>query len=228
MKYSNLTTGSKVYFKRFTHTSRHIKCSNIVSSHKYKNFLDFGSGDGKFFEYLKINPKKKYFAYEPYKIMHKEFLKNNNKFKNLKLIKNKKNLKKSFYDIVTINEVFEHLPNKKILEVIKILKYVTKKNSIIIISVPIEVGFSSFVKNLIRFIFRCTHDGTTFNNLLRSIFLRKINRGNKSFIASHIGFNYNDLKKVLDNHFSIKKIVYSPFGFLKSILNSQIFFICKL
>ena len=93
MEYSNLTTESKVSFKRYTHTSRHIKCSNLVSNLKYKNLLDFGSGDGKLFEFLKIYPPKKYFAYEPYKKLQKQFLKNNTKFKNIKLIESKKNLK---------------------------------------------------------------------------------------------------------------------------------------
>ena len=228
MEYSNLTTGSKVSFKRYTHRSRHIECSRLVNNLKYKNLLDFGSGDGKLFEYLKINPQNKYFAYEPFKKLQKQFLKNNTKFKNLKLIKNKKNLKKNFYDVITINEVFEHLPNKKIIEVIKRLKYISKTDSTLIISVPIEIGLSSLVKNVIRIIFKSTHDGTTLNNLIRSIFQRKINRGNKPYISSHIGFNHNDLKKILNNHFSIKKITYSPFGILKSNLNSQIFFVCKL
>ncbi len=228
MEYSNLTTESKVSFKRYTHTSRHIKCSNLVTNLKYKNLLDFGSGDGKLFEFLKIYPQKKYFAYEPYKKLQKQFLKNNTKFKNIKLIESKKNLKKNFYDVITINEVFEHLPNKKILEVIKTLKYIAKSDSTLIISVPIEVGLSSLVKNIIRIVFRSTHERTTLKNLIRSIFQRKIIRGKKPFIESHIGFNHNDLKKILNNHFSIIKITYSPFGFLKSILNSQIFFICKL
>ena len=153
MQYSNLTNKSNIFLKRFTHSSRHIKCSKIVRSIKYKNFLDFGSGDGQFFQYLEINPRKKYFAYEPYKQMYLQFLKNQKNFKRVKLIKKTSNLKKNFYDIVTVNEVIEHLPNKKITEVIKLIKFISKKKSTIIISVPIEIGVSSIVKNFIRLIF---------------------------------------------------------------------------
>ena len=227
MRYSKLTNKSNVFIKRFSHSSRHLKCSKIVNNLRFKNFLDFGTGDGQLFEYLSTESKKKYFAYEPYKKMYKQFKINNKKFKNVKLIKHKKKLKKKFYDIVTINEVFEHLPNKQIIEVIKILKYITKKNSSIIISVPIEVGFTSLVKNLIRYFSNSTHDGLTFNNLIRSIFFKKIDRGNKKYYKSHIGFNYFELKKILYSHFLIEKISYSPFDFLKGFLNSQIFFICK-
>ena len=227
MQYSNLTNKSNVFLKRFTHTSRHVKCSDIVASLKYKNFLDFGSGDGQFFEYLKIKPKKNYFAYEPYKQMYTQFIKNNKNFKSVKLLKNKKNLKSNFYDIITVNEVIEHLPNRKIYDVIELIKLISKKNSTIIISVPIEVGFSALVKNFIRFIFSSTHEGLTFTNLIKSIFAKKINRGRRKYYKSHIGFNYYDLKKILSSHFYIQKITYTPFGFLKGFLNSQIFFICK-
>jgi hypothetical protein len=58
MEYANLTNKSNVFLKRFAHISRHWKCSNLVNNYKYETFLDFGSGDGQFFEYLKIKPKK--------------------------------------------------------------------------------------------------------------------------------------------------------------------------
>ena len=120
------------------------------------------------------------------------------------------------------------MTDKDIFEVIKILKKIAKKNSTIVISVPIEIGFSSLIKNLIRIFYNSKHENTTFNNLLKSIFRKKIDRGNKKYIKSHIGFDYIELKKILQNHFLIKNITYSPFNFFKGILNSQIFFIFKL
>ncbi len=227
MRYSNLTNKSNVFLKRFTHSTRHIKCSKFVDSFNYNNFLDFGSGDGQLFEYLKTKKNKNYYAYEPYKQMYRQFLKNKKITNNIKLIKNKKNLKKNFYDVITINEVFEHLPNKKILEVIKLLKLISRKKSTIIITVPLEVGLSSLVKNLIRFASKSIHEGLTVKNLFKSFFYRKINRGSRVYYNSHIGFNHHDLKKILANNFTITNITYSPFDYLKSFLNSQVFFICK-
>ena len=227
MKYSNLTNKSNIFLKRFSHSSRHIKCTKLLDNINYINFLDFGSGDGQFFEYLKLNPKKNYFAYEPYKKMYKQFQGNKN-FKNVKLIIDKNKLKKNFYDVVTVNEVIEHLPNKKILEIIKILKYILKKNSTIIISVPIEVGFSSLIKNIIRYFSKSTHEGLTMKNLFRSVMSQKIKRGKKKYFKSHIGFNHNDLRIILSKYFYIQKISYSPFSLFKSFLNSQIFFVCKM
>ena len=93
---------------------------------------------------------------------------------------------------------------------------------------PIEVGFSSLFKNFIRFLFNSKHEGLTFNNLIKSFFSKKINRGNKKYFKSHIGFNHYELKKILDNHFLIKYKSYTPFALLKDFFNSQIFFICKL
>jgi len=228
MPYSNLTNKSNIFFKRFSHNSRHIRCASIVKELKFRNFLDFGTGDGQLFQYLKIKKNKKYFAYEPYKKMYLQFEKNRGRLKRVSLIKNKNKLKKNFYDLVVINEVLEHLPDKKLIEVIKIIKFIAKKNSTIIISVPIEVGFSSLFKNFIRFLFDSKHEGLTFNNLIKSFFSKKINRGNKKYFKSHIGFNHYELKKILDNHFLIKYKSYTPFALLKDFFNSQIFFICKL
>jgi hypothetical protein len=194
MKYSNLTHKSNIFLKRFTHSSRHLRSSNIVNKIKFKTFLDFGTGDGQFFDFLIVKPDKKYFAYEPYKKMYLQFLKNKKKFNHVNIIKNKNNLKK-----------------------------IAKKNCTIIISVPIEVGFSSLIKNLIRIFYNSKHENMTLNNLLKSIFRKKIDRGNKKYFNSHIGFDYIELKKILENHFSIKDIIYSPFNILKSFLNSQIF-----
>ena len=194
MKYSNLTHKSNIFLKRFTHSSRHLRSSNIVNKIKFKTFLDFGTGDGQFFDFLIVKPDKKYFEYEPYKKMYLQFLKNKKKFNHVNIIKNKNNLKK-----------------------------IAKKNCTIIISVPIEVGFSSLIKNLIRIFYNSKHENMTLNNLLKSIFRKKIDRGNKKYFNSHIGFDYIELKKILENHFSIKDIIYSPFNILKGFLNSQIF-----
>jgi len=68
----------------------------------------------------------------------------------------------------------------------------------------------------------------TFINIMKSILRKKINRGNKKYYNSHIGFDYFELKKILESNFIIKDISYAPFNILKSFLNSQIFFVCKL
>ena len=160
--------------------------------------------------------------------MYQQFINNKKKLSHVKLIKKEEDLRKNYYDIISINEVIEHLPPKKIIKLFKIIKSITKKNSIIIISVPIEIGFSSLVKNLIRLLFNSKHEGLTLNNLIRSVFQKKISRGKGNYYKSHIGFNHQDLKKNIEIHFSIKNISYSPFNILKNFLNSQIFFVCKV
>ena len=43
-----------------------------------------------------------------------------------------------------------------------------------------------------------------------------------------MGFNHQDLKKILADNFNLTNTTYSPFNLLKSILNSQVFYICKI
>ena len=73
------------------------------------------------------------------------------------------------------------MPDKKIVEVIELLKLVSRKKTTIIISVPLEVGLSSLVKNLIRLASKSIHEGLTVKNVLKSIFYRKINRGSRVY-----------------------------------------------
>lgn len=227
MIYSNLTYKSDNSLKRLTHSSRHRKCVKIINKLKFETLLDFGSGDGQLFNFLDLKTKKKYYAYEPNKLMYLQFKKNNHNFKSVNLITNKKNLNKNFYDVVCVNEVFEHLPNKEIFEIIKTLKLIIKKKSTIIISVPIEVGFASLLKNFIRYFSNSQHDNMTISNLIRSFFFMRINRGKKKYYNSHIGFNHNHLKKILETNFLIQEIAYTPFDIFKGFLNSQVFYTCK-
>ena len=153
--------------------------------------------------------------------------------KNLKKINNKifyskKKLKNKYYDIICVNEVFEHLNPPGVNETIKILKKIIKKKGIIIISVPIEVGLGGFFKNLIRVSINQKHANTNFVNIIKSLLFLDIERPNLEYNPSHIGFNHIKFIQTLKKHrLNIKKIRYSPFGILKGFVNSQVYIEAK-
>ena len=127
-----------------------------------------------------------------------------------------------------INEVFEHLNFQEQKKLINNLKQISRKNGKIIISVPIEVGMSSLFKNIIRILINQKHENTTFLNLIKSCLYLKIDRPNKKYNNSHIGFNYLHFIKFLKKeNLIIEKLIFSPFSILKGLLNSQIFIIAK-
>ena len=146
---------------------------------------------------------------------------------NVKFVKKNK-IKKNYYDVICINEVFEHLSSIEIEKAIKVIKNSIKKKKFVIISVPIEVGVSSIIKNLVRYLINQKHRNLTLTNFIKSIFFIKIRRSNRKYDNSHIGFNYKNFIILLKSYnMNIIKIKYSPFNCLKSFCNSQVYFLIK-
>ena len=193
MKYSQLTIKSNNFLKRFSHTSRHKICNNIIEKYKFKTFIDYGSGDGQLIQFLKPKIGTSIYVYELNLIMMKQLKKNLKDKKNIIVIQNKKKLKNNFFDIICINEVFEHLNEENKGKVFINLKKILKKNGLIIISIPIEVGLSSLFKNIIRFFSKSKHANNNIVNTIKSLFYIKIDRGKKKYYKSHIGFNHLEL-----------------------------------
>ena len=93
---------------------------------------------------------------------------------------------------------------------------------------PIEVGVSSVIKNLVRYLINQKHNNLTIINFIKSFLFINIKRSKQKYNNSHIGFNYKNFI-ILLKFYKIKiiKIKYSPFDFLKGFCNSQVYFLAK-
>ena len=223
MKYSKITINNNNFIKKFSHLQRFIICNEIVKKYQFKNLLDYGAGNGQLIKLLSKDYKFFFHLYEPDKKQILEIKKNLQGIKK-KIMHNPKKLKKRYYDIICVNEVFEHLNPKGISDTIKILKRIIRKKGLIIISVPIEVGLGGFLKNIVRILINETHANTNFLNIMKSLFFLKITRPNLKYNPSHIGFNHIKFIQILKkNNFNIKEIRYSPFEKLYGFINSQIY-----
>lgn len=224
MNYSKLTTKNNNFIKRFSHSRRFITTSKIISKFKSNKILDYGSGNGELYKYLDKSKKKNFYFYEPNILMTKELKYNLKRYKINKIFTKPSEIYNNYFDLICINEVFEHLNNIEQKKVLKHLRKISKAKCIILISIPIEVGFSSIFKNVIRIITGQKHKNTNLKNLLKSLFYIKLKRSNKKYNDSHIGFNYLDFIKFLKkNKIKIFNVYYSPINFLRGLLNSQIF-----
>ena len=96
-----------------------------IEEKNFKNLLDFGSGEGRLIFELNKESKNNFYGFEISQTA-KHFFKAFNP--NIKLIENLDELSgyKNFFDIVTLTEVIEHIPddsvNKSILAIVDSLK----------------------------------------------------------------------------------------------------------
>lgn len=127
----------------------------------------------------------------------------------------------------------EHFSEINQLKYLRRMKEVLHDNGKIYISVPIEIGFPSLIKNFRRRF--ANYEGNekiyTIENILNSYLCRysenfKTIRTGDGYLP-HMGFNFQDLEKVLKSVFQLEQVFFSPFPKLPYYLNSQIFFLLR-
>ncbi len=230
MNYSDLTISNKNLIKRLSHSKRFEIASKLIEKYNPDTYLDYGTGDGELIKCLLNKKKKKIYLFEPNEIMRANLKLNLINYQNeiIKIFKKDSEVFENFFDLISINEVFEHLTNESCIETFKILKKIGKKNVKLIISVPIEIGVASLFKNFIRIMTRQTHKDTNLKNIFKSLFSLHIERPNLKYNDSHIGFNYKKfIKLVKSQDIVINNKTFSPYNFLGSSFNSQIFLEAK-
>ena len=228
MNYSGLTVSNKNFLIRFSHLKRFIVAANLLLKYKPRKILDYGSGNGELFKHVKDSLKKNFYFFEPEPSMVNELIINLKKNYKKRLFTKSSKIYKNYFNIIFVNEVFEHLNLKEQKKMLKNLRKISTKDCIFIISVPIEVGISSLFKNLFRIIITKAHAGLNFVNLIKGLFYLKIKRPQKKYNNSHVGFNYLDFIKFLHKeNLEIINLSYSPFNFMRGLLNSQIFIEAK-
>lgn len=219
LTYEGTTYNSKNPIARFAHRQR-FKISLTESGIKPGcKVLDYGCGDGKFLDSIKIDCTK--IGYEPYMDAMPG---------NTVKIFNSADLLKSYiesnglFDVIVCFEVMEHLNEKNQDKMLTEMRSMLKENGTIVISVPIEISLPSVIKNLRR---RSLYRDPQYSilNILKSALalpLRKY-RESDGYLC-HMGFNHKHLEKVVEKNFTIKKIKNSPFKQISHHFNSQRFY----
>lgn len=229
--YADLTIQNKSLLKRFSHGSRFKIALKLLSPASEDQILDYGTGDGFMLSKIRVeNNHCKIVGYEPIPHMFEELQGKINKFskkKPVEIVNNTAGVSGAFNKICCL-EVLEHLAEENQKKEIKQMAQLLTDDGKLIISVPIEVGFSSLLKNIARIVLRQTHSNTTFRNVIYSLFGVHFNRSENSYISSHIGFYYHDLERLLlVSELKMKNKVFSPIPIFKGLLNSQVFFILE-
>lgn len=200
--------------------------------------LDLGCGDGPFLPTLNIFKKKIIgLDFSINMLMQAKYLTNFSKFPLKKVILLNSDalylpFKSNSIDLIFCLEVFEHITDcKKLTEEIH---RILKDKGQLIYSIPIMIGFSllirKFISKLIKF---QEFDTYTIKELFLNGILKKPARerrhlyDNKKFHLTHKNFDWRILQIFINNKFKQKKVIYSPFPFLKRLNPTIIFKVVK-
>lgn len=227
--YAKQTIHNKSFIKRFSHrirfkTSVELCLDNPINHNSY--ILDYGTGDAFFLTCLDSkNNDISLAGFESDKNQY-ELARSNIKGSNIILVNDLLELTSCKFDVITYFEVLEHLTDADIEEVLEKMRFLVKKHGKIIISVPLESGFSGIVKNIIRFLLNQSHahDKT---ELIKSVLGYKIDRKGIGYYSSHLGFRHKDLEILIKKKFDVVATTYSPFPILAHFINSQVFYVLR-
>jgi predicted SAM-dependent methyltransferase len=220
--YGDYTYNARNSLKRFSHRERIEKSIAYIPKNNDIRLLDFGCGDGLFLNRLKnvLTMKSFLMGYEPIMTPIPD---------NTLIIAAswEEVVEKAPFDYITCFEVLEHFEESIQAETLIKISQLLSDDGFLIVSVPVEHGFSSLVKNFIRKFSCPKSDRHLYSaiNIMSACFKKKLPkyRTGSSYL-SHLGFYHTDLEKVFLNDFVILKKNFLPFRWLGSQFNSQVFY----
>jgi SAM-dependent methyltransferase len=148
------------------------------------------------------------------------------------------------YDLIMCMEVLEHCPDDIQIVVLDRIHRVAAPGATLVVSVPIEIGPPLVAKQCARAAAAlgglseyATRERYGPTELVRMLFAdehtaipREEYRGGAdgpSRFTGHTGFNWRRLQRVVSERFAIERRLFSPMPLLGSLLNSQVWFVCR-
>lgn len=228
--YADQTTQNKSWLKRFSHGSRFKVALDLLNPAPEDQILDYGTGDGYMLSMIRLTDDNcRIVGYEPVPYMFKELNDKLGSSKNesVELIHNLNGYTGNFNKICCL-EVLEHLTKENQTKEITNMMNLLTEDGKLIISVPVEIGFSSLLKNIARIVLGQAHGNTNLRTIIYSVFGIHFDRGNRPYIFSHMGFYYQDLENLIVSlGLTIHSKKFSPISMLGRAINSQVFFVLR-
>jgi 2-polyprenyl-3-methyl-5-hydroxy-6-metoxy-1,4-benzoquinol methylase len=224
MSYDAQTINSRSSLKRWSHSRRfHLAC-RALAPRVGDRILDYGTGDATLLRLLHARtPGASLVGFEP--MMTTEAA--SNAPAGARIVASPLGL--ADFDKVACLEVLEHLDGSILSTAIDNLVAAARPGGLILVSVPIEVGPSVLAKNIVRAAAGALHENMTVANTILSALGRTsqiTRKAENGFISSHVGFDWRALREnLLRRGLRENKIIYSPFGSLGPLVNSQVMMI---
>lgn len=203
---------------------------NLIGPRDGDRILDYGTGDGYFLKLLYLQcPSASVFGYEPQESMRREIKGNVGDHEEYRLVSDLSTLPPRTFNKIACLEVFEHLPPPALANAIADIKRLLAPNGKIVVSVPVEIGPSSLLKNLARLLYRQQESSFSSMTLLKSLFGLPVERREQWGLYGHTGFDHRAVEDIFRlASLKIRSKSFCPFPLLRGLLNSQVFFVLSL
>jgi SAM-dependent methyltransferase len=226
MSYDAQTIRSRSSLKRWSHTTRFQLACQLLAPRDGERILDYGTGDATLLRALHAAaPRASLVGFEP--IMTQEA--STNAPPGAEIVGSPTGL--SGFDKVVCLEVLEHLEAPMLDTAVDNIVAAVRPGGRILISVPIEIGPSVVLKTIVRAAVHAPHENTTLANTFYSALGSTgqiVRRAENGFIASHMGFDWRALRERLRQRGLHEiRLIFSPFGPLGPLLNSQVMMLLR-
>jgi hypothetical protein len=228
--YASHTRGTSEPIKRLAHGRRFSQIvGRIASPLATDTVLDYGCGDAHLFTQFLDHPRL--VGYDPSlsvlsqaspEVAGAAFLTTD-----LQLILEKYRGRCS---LIYCTEVCEHLPDQALKALFQNIKTLTAPYARVVFGVPIETGLSGLLKIAYRLTMDGRRVGQTLPNAVASALGRKIERRltGPEYYHHHTGFNHSRFRHALElSGFRIQRTRCLPFWFAGTVLNNEVYFICR-
>jgi hypothetical protein len=234
LDYASYTRNTTEPLKRIAHSRRFEQVLDLIARPlEGDSILDYGCADAHLFSYFApgfsrnklvgYDPNPELLAQASAEVAAKSVLTND-----IEAIK----LRNPFgFSLIYCIEVCEHLTDRALDELFRNLKALAAPHARIIIGIPMEIGLSGFLKSLYRMVHHDRPGRPSVANAFRSLFGLPIERKvtDVEWFGNHTGFDYRRLRVQLERSgFRVERLQCLPFPMLGSVLNNEIYFVCRL
>lgn len=225
ISYDRQTLDNPNPIARFAHRVRFSYAKTLAVSFMNEGsaLLDYGCGEGRFLSevHLELNRRGitcSLYGYDPYM---------EPKYGGYISISNSDSIADSSLNVVTCLEVLEHLDNTETKEFINVVKRTLMNGGVLIVSVPIMMGFALPLKELNRVLLHRRLPDISFRDLLLSTLFGRIPPRAENIKVSHRGYDWRVTKSNLEREFFLERVDFLPFRFLRWNGNSQVLMIFR-
>ena len=233
MTYASYTRGTTEPLKRLAHGRRFQQVLSLIATPlKTDVVLDYGCGDGHLFSaFVNRFSRVNLVGYDPNPILLAEastevrdgcYLTGD--------IEALKVERPHAFSLIYCMEVCEHLTDKAMDALLANIMALAAPNASIVFGVPIETGLSGFLKGIYRMM-RGGRQGASLPNSIKALLHLNIDRltTDVEWFGSHTGFSHARFRTMLRSKgFEIRKTLHLPFPLLRSALNNEIYYVCRV